>query len=66
MRTLQIDGLHADSALVGEHTPAQIGPLVPAGPKHRGKFPGMFHLVVQTQNDSELVTGAALYGSFSP
>lgn len=46
LRTLQIDGLHADSALEGEHTPAQTGPFVPAGPKHQGKFPGMFHLVV--------------------
>lgn len=46
LRTLQIDSLHADSASVGEHTPAQTGHFVPAGSKQQRKFPGMFHLVV--------------------
>lgn len=46
LRSLQIDSLHAASALSGERTPGQTGHFMPAGPKHQGKFPGMFNLVV--------------------
>lgn len=46
LRSLQIDSLHAASALPGERTPTQTGHFVPAGPKYQGKFPGKFNLVV--------------------